>query len=233
MSRHIVLVFSWLSLFVLTACPTFMTRNEVDEMENRKQTQDQVVATQKGRPTPVAAAPATDLNNRFSEVDSDLRELNGRVEVLENQLGQASNDKEKIKKQNDELQADHNKKVQILQEEVAKLEEMVNQLTAEVASLKSTPEKNNNNGGKKDLFQQAEEQFEQKNWKKAALTYQKFKEANPKSKKVPESIYKMGVCFQELGMKEEAKTFYEELMANYSAAPEAKKARTRLKSLKK
>ncbi len=79
----------------------------------------------------------------------------------------------------------------------------------------------------------AQDFFGKKEWKKAILSYQKYVDENSKGKNVADAKYKIGVCFQELGMKEEAMAFYEEVIANYAKAEAGKKAKIRLAKLKK
>ncbi len=217
-----------LSLLGLTACDTFLTRNDVKEAEQKRQMQDSVVHLQRNN---------ADTNNRFADIESDLRTLNGRVEVVENRMSVSGRDTEKQKANAEQAQAENTKKVQVLQDEVAKLSEQVNQLTAELTAIKSASAADHESsavaGGKKDLFTQADESFDKKDWRKAILNYQKFRDTNPKNKKFPEATYKMGVSFQELGMKDEAKTFLDEVVAKFPNSPEAKKAKVRLKNLKK
>jgi TolA-binding protein len=210
----------------LSACENFLTRADVKEAEQKKQIQDSVVHLQKN---------TADTNNRFSDIESDLRSINGRVEVVENRLNQNNQSSDKQRMANEQAVAENSKKLQVLQEEVSKLTEQVAQLTAEMSAVKSASSEHAASASavKKDAFAQAEENFEEKDWKKAILGYQKFRDANPKSKKFPEATYKIGVCFQELGMKDEARTFLDEVVAKFPNSPEAKKAKTRLKTIKK
>ncbi len=213
------------SFLGLTACENFLTRDDIKEAEQKKQMQDSVVHLQKN---------TADTNNRFADIEADLRSMNGRVEVMENRINQVSQDRDKKTASNEQLNADNSKKLQILQDELSKLTEQVGALNAEMTALKSAShEAAVAPAAKKDQFEQGEENFEKKDWKKAILNYNKFRDSNPKSKKFPEATYKIGVCFQELGMKDEAKTFFDEVIAKFPNAAEAKKARTRLKNLKK
>lgn len=215
-----------ISFLGLTACENFLTRADVKEAEQKKQMQDTVVHLQRN---------TADTNNRFADIESDLRSMNGRVEVLENRLSQATQERDRLKSSSEQVNADNAKKVQVLQEEVAKLNEQVGMLVAEMTAMKAAAHEAAMAppAAKKDLFDQAEESFEKKDWKKAILNYQKYRDSNPKSKKFPEATYKIGVSFQELGMKDEARTFLDEVVAKFPNSPDAKKARTRLKSLKK
>lgn len=209
------------TVITLVGCENLVSRNDLREADQRKQVQD-------------LQRSSADVNSRFSEIEQDLRSMNGRVEVVESKLGQHNQETQRVKAIAEQSGQDANNKVKILQDEVAKLHEEVAGLTAQLNSIKSAPpaeaaaEKPVKNG-----FDAAEELFEKKEWRKAIVAYQKFRDANPKSKKFPEATYKTGVCFQELSMKDEAKTFFDELIAKYPNSAEAKKAKARLKSLKK
>lgn len=212
----------------LTACQSgLMTRGDIKEVENKKQVQDSVVNLQK---------TTADANNRFAEIESDLRNMNGRVEVVENKINQVSADKERSKGVADQSLQEQAHKTQILQDEVSRLQEQVSSLSAELTAMRSAMSSDSSSAGsaaKKDSFEIGEELFSKKDWKKAILSYQKYRDTNPKGKKFPEATYKMGVCFQELGLKDEARTFYDEVIAKFPQSGDAKKARTRLKSIKK
>ncbi|MBY0451639.1 MAG: hypothetical protein K2P92_01305, partial [Bdellovibrionaceae bacterium] len=56
----------------------------------------------------------------------------------------------------------------------------------------------------------------------------KYTDEAPKSKLIPDAKYKIGVSFQELGMKDEAQAYYEEVVANFGATDAGKKAKQRL-----
>jgi len=54
----------------------------------------------------------------------------------------------------------------------------------------------------------------------------------PKSPKVPESLYKIGLCFEKLGLAKDAKLFYEAVVQKYRRSDAAKNAKERLSKLK-
>lgn len=222
---------SFISIFIATSfllmgCETLMTRRDVRDVEQKRQIQDQVV-TQQQRTN-------ADINNRLSDVDSDLRAMNGRIEVLENKVGQQSQDRDKNKNSFEQQQEEQNKKIQILQETVIKLQDQLNTLSAEMGNAKSNQNENvSDKANKKDYLELAEERFKEKDWKRAILNYQKFRDANPHHKKFSEATLRIGASFHELGMKDEAKSFYDEVIAKFPNSLEAKKAKIRLKTLKK
>jgi TolA-binding protein len=211
-------------LIALTGCESLLTRNDIRESERSKQVQE----LQKSN---------ADVGNRFSDIEQDLRNLNGRVETVEAKLNQNGKESERSKQQLEMSREDQTKKIQILQDELAKMREEMNAMGAELNAMKTAAATSNAEAASekstKNSFEIAEEQFEKKEWKKAIVGYQKFRDLNPKSKRFPEATYKIGVCFQELGLKDEAKTFYDEVLGKFPNSAEAKKAKTRLKSLKK
>jgi len=216
-------------VFLLAGCETLMTREGVRDVEQKREINDRVTTLQK---------TTADVNSRFADLESDQRQLGGRIEVVENRMGQVALDREKQKKANEEQLQELQKKVQILQDEVSKLMDSQASLKEEVANLKikaaePAPVAAANSGKEApSAFELAEEFFNQKDFKKAILNYQKFRDSKPKDKRVIEATYKIGVSFQELGLKDEAKSFYSELIAKFPKSDEAKKAKIRLKKLK-
>ena len=82
-------------------------------------------------------------------------------------------------------------------------------------------------------YQKGEQLFKGSNWKSAILEYNKYRDNFPKGKKYAEATYKIGVCFQELGMGSEAKSFYAEVIEKFPKTKTAKSAKYRLNQLKK
>lgn len=201
----------------LTGC--LVTRNEAREVERRNQ--DQVVTMQKAN---------ADQSNRFNDLDADMRSLNGRIEVLENRMQQVQAQASSQQGMDAARGAELERRVTLLQEEIKRLTELLDATVLEVGALKAgakaaVPEPT----GKKGAFDIAEELFTKKEWRKAILAFQKFRDENPKSKRFPRATLRIGQAFQELGMKDDAKTFFEEVIAKYPSSDEAKQAKTLLK----
>ena len=78
-------------------------------------------------------------------------------------------------------------------------------------------------------FLRGESFFSKKEYKRAIVDYSKFPEKYTTSKRMPQALYKIGMSFEALGMKEDAKGFYQELVEKYPKAPEAKRVRNRIK----
>ncbi len=240
---------------VMSSC--LKTRSDIGEEEQSqvysRKNADIQKANQSGSQTSqmngqVQSTPASD------EKDELIRTLNGRVENLENQLNTINKDKS-------EKTAQETQRIQLLQEALTKMEAQIQKLEAEqaVATSKAEPkaEPTTRPSGARvqgsdantptpaakpaasaaistaGSYETAQEFFARKEWKKAIFNYQKYVDESPKGKNVADSKYKIGVCFQELGMKEEAMAFYEEVIANYAKTETGKKAKLRLAKLKK
>lgn len=211
------------------------TRNEVSDTDQKAVYGKKNVQNQMDAQAAVAQPPV-------EEKDELIRNLNGRVEVLENQLTAFVKEKESLTSQDSQ-------KIVLLQEALAKMEAQLHKFETEAApkpeeetakgSDKSNDKSSDEAEGKtvvaKKLgtYESAEQYFAKQEWKKAILNFQKYTDESPRGKNVPDAKYKIGVCFQELGMKEEAMAFYEEVVANHSKTQAGKKSKARLGSLKK
>ena len=105
-----LLVFAVATLF-LTGC--LKTRNEVSETEQRQVMQQQVSTMQRAN---------ADASSRFSDVDESMRNLNGRVEVLENNLNKSHSGVENALKNSQQQNQELNQKVMVLQDALTKME---------------------------------------------------------------------------------------------------------------
>ena len=76
-------------------------------------------------------------------------------------------------------------------------------------------------------FYRAEAYFATKQYKKAIVDYSRFPEKFTKSKRMPHALLQIGRSFEAMGMKEDAKGFYQELTDKFPKSPEAKKVRSK------
>jgi TolA-binding protein len=231
----LLLPLSLSSLLLLSGC--LKTRNEVGDNEQRSISQQQVVSMQRAAATSVPQ----DMGSRLAEMEEQMRELNGRIDVVENKSTSGRTGIESQLKANQQQNVDANQKLALLQDAMTKLEGQLFQLTAEVQGLKAgqaaaqaaAQAEHASRQAKKDVYEVAQEFFAKKDWKQAILNFQKYRDENPKGKNFPDATYKIGVSFQELGMKDEARTFYDEVVSKYPKTDEARRAKSRLKGLKK
>jgi TolA-binding protein len=211
---------------VAMATGCLKTRTDVKETETKQVMAQQVTTLQRTN---------ADTANRIAELEQEIREMNGKVEVLENKLSKQNPETDKQMKNVNEQIGEANKKLAIYQEELLKQETTIKQLAHEVEVMKTAAASKSaeKETEKKTPLQLADEHFKQNDWKKAIIQYQKYRDDNPKGKKVAESTYRIAYAFGELGMKEEAKTFYEEVIAKFPVSLEAKKAKAKIKAFKK
>lgn len=236
-------------LFLSTAC--LRTRSEVSPNEQSYIARKNSEAQKNESNLEHNKSEGAKLSAQEAAAQEDLiRTLNGRIEVLENQLSQMKSE------QSQNQSAVEAQKLAALQEALTKMELQIQKLESgqaavpapapkssdanEAASGSKVPEgtkasdnvkADDNADMKKSDYDVAEALFAQKEWKKSILSYQKFVDKFPKSKLVPDAKYKTGVCFQELGMIEEAKAFYEETSVQFPQTLAGKKSKIRLASL--
>ncbi len=78
------------------------------------------------------------------------------------------------------------------------------------------------------MFLRGEAFYQLKDHKKAIIDFSKFPEKFQHSSKLPLALYKIGLSFEALGMKEDAKGFYQELVDKFPKSGEAKKAKAKI-----
>lgn len=211
-------------LFVVAALSLvgcLKTRDELrPDASSSKPQQQQTVVQQK------AVAGKTTAHSE--ETDEQMRVMNGRIENLEqvqseNKKLQMEVARQAVKEETDQRFKAYEEELKVLQAKVQALTEIKEQQAIVAETKAKNP---------RAFYDKGEELFKDRKWKEAISNYQKYRDAQPKGAQHPDATYKIGVCFQELGMKDEAKTFYEEVMQKAPKSREAKKAAIRLKNIK-
>lgn len=203
------------------------TRGGNKEQEERQVLRKQVNTLQ---------ASNADVNARFQDLEDGQRRMNGRLEAMETRVGQAGSVASKAGAAADQrvkdLDAAYREEfvkmkteVEALRSQVAELKEGQRQGAAAAAAAASKAEK--------DPYAAAEDKFDSKSWREAILDYERYRKANPKGKQFANATYKIGVSFQELGMVDEARAFYEEVISKFPKSKDAGLASKKLKALKK
>lgn len=208
-------------LTLLTGCLT--TRAELREVEQQQRTQ--VSATQERQ----AQASA-----RLDEYDQQFRSLSGRLDVAENQIVQINAGHADRQSQDIRMKEDFDGRFKAYEDALKKLENEVKGLNEELQSLRAKKEApaSARASSSKDAFANAEAAFGRKDWKQAIVDYENYRKASPKGKNYSTATLRIGMSFHELNMKDEAKAFYEEVVAKFPDSKDAKKASQRLKSMK-
>lgn len=216
-----IIISSYLTL--LPAC--LLTRHDIRNQENEKQLEIQVKNLQ---------TINADTENHVVNLDQSVRELSGRVEIIENnsktgEQKKANKDLEKETKLQIYEQAisKNEKEIQILKDELLGLKKLIKLKKVAKSKKAKTKKKNIPKGN----YTSGQYHFNKKDWKNAITGYQKYREMNPKGKRYAESTYKIGVCFHELGMTDNAKIFFQEVVEKYPKSKESKKSKYRMKKL--
>jgi len=209
---------------MMTGC-LLQTRADLKEAQEKQVLQSQMTNLQKS----TADAAAQD-----QDIQDEIRQLNGRVETLESQSGSLNQQHVSAEQDLQKKINDLATKQSMLTDSVSKQEQEIQQLAQAVTSLqqvRAMPAPSGK-GAKKGVLAAAQQDYDNKNWKKAILEFAKYRDQNPKGKHYAAATYKMAICFQELGMKQEARSFFDEVVAKYPGSSQAKKAKFRLKQLK-
>ncbi len=236
MRRHFILRTALVVLiFGLSGC-----------LKTRAQLRDETTDDKEGN-RPVAVQPAHDVPMQgqyvIDEIKSEFTRLEGRVEDLErNQKGEKSVPLEEYRRLEERVisleqaQADLLAKVhessqpvdpsELLKKAKTQYADGDYEGTTETlgAYFKAKPKK-----PEEAYFLKGECHFKLKQYKKAIVEYSKFPEKYTRSTHVPEALLKIGMSFEALGMKDDAKGFYQELVEKFPKSPEAKKARKKVK----
>lgn len=218
-----------IALGTMTGC--LQTRSNLKEQEEKQVLRKQVVNLQQ---------TTADVSSKFNEVDEDLRKTNGRIEALDARMTQI---KDRAEKNDFALEAkfkEQDTKFQAFREELQKVQAELSEVKSTNAALQAAFQagstSSGSGGGKnsdKNPFELGESRFEQKSWREAIFAYEDYRKSYPKGKNFGAATYKIGVCFQELGMLDDAKPFYDEVISKFPKSKEADRARSRLKAMAK
>lgn len=167
------------------------------------------------------------LESQLRSYEEQFRTMLGRIEELETKASTASKpDTDRVK----DLE-------QAISEMLVQQEQLKNEIKASreaqiQAAQKAKEQAAADSAAPTGNLEQADKLFSEGKWEKAAQEFQEFRKKNPKSDEISIVTYKIGVCFQELGLKSEAKTFFTNVMQNYPNSKASKFAKFRLDNLK-
>ena len=213
-------LFRFLTLFFvsmsLSAC--LLTRSQVKEQEKNSMLQSKVAESEA----------------KYADVDESMRALRGRLEVLENEKNLRQQDRQRLEESRAIEQKRVDERFRLFKEALASMEKQIQDLGKKIDDLKKKEiaAAKKPKGKKKGIFERADDQFGKKNWKEAIVEYQNYREKYPKGRRYRQATYKIGVSFQELGLKDEARAFYKEVVDKFPKTKTAGQAKSRLKKLK-
>jgi TolA-binding protein len=173
-----------------------------------------------------------DLRAKNMEYEEQFRLSTGKIEELEIQARRAQdNNQKRLGEESQQLQAYKDSVAELVEEkkklerQILALKEQNKTLERQVVSAKMTA---------KEHLDEGDKLFDDKKWTEAATEYQSYrsKAQNKKNEDYALATYKIGVCFQELGLNKEAKTFYKSVVSKHKGLKAAKYAQYRLSNLK-
>lgn len=173
-------------------------------------------------PTAVPAPPPEE------SPDAQMRDLNGRVDEAEHQVQLLSTTLQASKDDATKQAQLRDQKITALEDEIKKLEAQVQTLSDQVNKPKAVVAAEPGT-----YISDGDDLSAQKKYKEAIVSYQKYRDAMPKGNRYAEATYKIGLSFQELGMKDESKAFLEEVIGKFPKSQYAKSAAKKLKHHKK
>ncbi len=187
----------------------------------------------------------------IDELKTELARLTGRLEELERAQGQASKNEgtaqlEAVKKLETRLNELEQAQIETLEnlkkvqtsspaaDPVSWLEQgksrlISGDLEGAAESLSEYLKSSKPRQAEEATFLRGEAYFGLKQYKKAIIDFSKFPERFQKSRKMPEALYKIGLSFDALGMREDARNFFQELIEKFPKTAEAKKAKGRVR----
>ena len=198
--------------FLLSGC--LLTHDDVrEEIESevaiQKQKNEESYKTVQGGVFSVQA--------KVSEMEDSLRELRGQIDLLLNKQEAQEQWNQDIQKQVEELNNNLNTTIQNLEEQVTLLTENLEQQKEEAKKLmENDPEYH---------FKVAEDFFNEEDWKKAIVSYERYREKNKSGKFFKKATFQIGQCFHNLDMKKEARVFFKEVVSSFPKSEEAKQAK--------
>lgn len=220
------------AVFLTLTAGCLETRNSAKEQEEKTVLKKQVANLQQS---------TADVNQRFSEIEDDQRKFSGRQEALEQRLAQLREKHEKTETALEGRTKDQDAKLAAFREEIEKVKHELSETKAALVAAQnalqgvasgstSAPA---SSGKSANAFDNAEAKFEAKQYRDAIFGYEDYRKNYPKGKHFASATLKIGISFQELGMADDAKPFYEEVIAKAPKSKEAEKARAKLKALGK
>lgn len=215
-----------LTALIITGC--LETRSNLKDNEEKQTVRKTLSTLQQSN---------ADVNQKFQDIDEELRRLNGKLESTENKSGMYKDKLEKNELQSELRYKDLKEKIEAYKEDLTSLNNEVAELKSMVASLQdrgsSATSKHDKDKDKNNFLHSAEEKFAQKEFREAILEYERYRKANPKGKGMPMATFKIGQSFEALKLREDAMSFYEEVVQKHPKSKEASMAAARMKALKK
>lgn len=155
-----------------------------------------------------------------ADTDSEFRELYGRLETVEKQV--------KDSKENEYVKGLETK-LQQMEAKMALLETTVADLNAKAKAVPPPPPPAPAKVA--GPLENGDKAFDKKEWEDAILAYEDYRKKNPKGGEYAHATFRIGLSFQNMGLKDDAKAFFKEVVEKFPKTKEADLAKGKLKKL--
>jgi TolA-binding protein len=155
-----------------------------------------------------------------------INNLNTRQETLEAEV-------EKLASELEEIKIEKDKRISLMQQDIESVTKDYSTLKKRLDRLEKKASTSGAPSAKSpdDLYSSAESFYHKGKYEEAIIAYQKFIDANPKDKRVPDAYLKQGISLIKLGRKKEARYFLQTIVDKYPESSEAQIAKVNLKIL--
>jgi len=175
---------------------------------------------------------------RVSDIEASVAKVSGDLDVRVQQQAatQAKTEEEKKRaveeaQKRERLYADPQALFAEVERMIAKNESNRARTWLREFSLRAEDDKRLKKSLDGAAFWIAESYVAEANWQQAAAEFNKVRKAYPNSPLVPEAFFKLGVCFENLKLPNDAKLFYTTVVKKHPKSKAAEKAKKRLKDL--
>lgn len=170
---------------------------------------------------------ASQLNNISDEMKSQMGTLTSRAQAIEQKQSQAQQQAAiEVDRQTAAETKRNSYEVGKSLFEEAKYEQAVEVLRAVTSNPASADE------AKKAQFLLGDACFGAKDYASAALEFAEFRKSYPKDPLVPNAIYKQATSFKNMGKKQEAKLFFQDLIDRYPTSSFSARAKSDIRKIK-
>ena len=169
------------------------------------------------------------IDSRFFEIDRDFRQLYGKIESLEGQMGQMD-----LVKKASEDSPESSEKIKVLESRISTLEEALLSLDKKISGAK-TSSRSKISPPLEDLpkqdFQQGEYFFAKKDYINSIQAFDRYRKRFPKGQYYAIATYNMGEAFRRLNLPKEASPFFKEVIERDPSTKVARRATAQLQKI--
>lgn len=178
-----------------------------------------------GRPINRKKSEALELQQKVAQLEVKMKTYDEQFRILLGRIESAES------KSSNTISEDRVKDLEQALSEMLVQQDLLKKQIQTGANMVGSSDSRSTAAPVKGDLETADKLFSTGKWSDAVQEFQKYREKNPKSDELPLVTYKIGVCFQELGMKNEARTFYNNVISKFSSSKAAKFAKFRLDNM--